>query len=456
MLDKLPVSGIARIEEVKVSGTVLAFTGGLALLTGLLFGLIPAVRGHRIGLAGVSEGGRGSAANQRMGSILVATQFALSMILLIGTGLLLKSFQRLQSVNPGFNPAQTITLSAALPRGKYDKPEQSLLFYQNAIERLGSAPGIRAVGFATSLPFAGDGNSDGIIVEGREPAGATNVTHTEQAILQAVTPGFFQALGVPVLQGRDFGDSDSANSQPVAVIDEPLARHYWPNGDALGKRIETTGDLEWMTIIGIVGGVNNNSLAEEKAPHLYMNVAQSPSPRAFLVVRTAGPPAAAFPTINTELKRLEPDLPIYLVRSMTEIVGQTLSTQRLTNLLLMSFAILALLLAAVGIYGTMSLYVGRRRKEFGIRLALGAQPATLLWSVQRHGVLVAAAGGLAGIAGALALTQTITSLLFEVSATDPLVFGGIPALLLLVAQAACYLPASRSARVDPLTVLRYE
>jgi putative ABC transport system permease protein len=456
LLDKFPITGVARIEEVNLSGAVLVFTAGLALLTGLLFGLVPALRAYRMGLAsGMREGGRGSLANRRINGALVAAQLALSLILLIGTGLLLKSFQRLEAVNPGFNPEQTLTMAATLPRGKYDKPEQALQFYRNAMDRLRTAPGVQAVGFATSLPLANDWDADGFIVEGQEPRDG-NLTHTEQAVLQNVTPGFFQALGIPLLGGRDFQETDTANSLPVAIIDEPLARRYWPAGDAIGKRIETTGDQQWMTIVGIVGGVNHFSLAEEKQPHIYMPMAQGMATRAFLVVRTDGPASAATATVRTELKQTEPDLPIYLVRSMSEIVGGTLSTQRLTNWLLTAFAALAMLLAAVGIYGTMSVYVGSRTKEFGIRLALGAQPSALLWSVLRQGLRLTAAGVVAGTAGAFALTQTIKSLLFEVSATDPIIFLSIPALLVMVALAACYVPARRSARVNPLVALRYE
>jgi len=274
--------------------------------------------------------------------------------------------------------------------------------------------------------------------------------------LQNVTPGLFQALGITLLQGRDFQDTDTADSQPVAIIDEPLARRYWPGGEALGKRIETSGDQQWMTIVGIVSGVNTNDLAEEKQPHLYRLMAQNPAARAVLAIRASGSPTAALPTIRDAIKQLDPDLPIYQVRSMTEIVGQSLTTQRLMNLLLTAFAVLAMLLAAVGIYGTMSVYVGSRTKEFGIRLALGAQPNALLLSVLRQGLLLTIAGVAVGIAGALALTQTIKSLLFEVSATDPLVFAGIPMLLVIVALLACYVPARRSARVDPLIALRYE
>ncbi|HKP10530.1 MAG TPA: FtsX-like permease family protein, partial [Blastocatellia bacterium] len=456
LLDRLPISGVARIEEVSLSGVVLAFTAGLALLTGLLFGLVPALRAYGMGLAtGMREGMRGSVAGRRINSVLVAAQFALSLILLIGTGLLLKSFQRLESVNPGFNPEQTLTLSAALPRSKYNKPELAMQFYNNTVERLRRAPGVQAVGFASDLPFAENANEDGFIIEGHEPPDG-NVTHTEQAILQAITPGVFSALGMPLLSGRDFQETDTADSQPVAIIDEPLARRYWPDGDAIGKRIETTGDKQWMTIVGIVGGVHHFNLAEERQPHIYMPMSQYTDTFALLVIRTDGPPAASISTVRAELKQAEPDLPFYQVRSMSEVVGQTLSTQRMTNGLLTAFAALALLLAAVGIYGTMSVYVGSRTKEFGIRLALGAQPNAMVWSVLRQGLVLTATGVAVGIAGALALTQTIKSLLFEVSTTDPVIFAGIPVLLVLVALAACYVPARRSARINPLTALRYE
>ncbi len=456
LLDKAPIDGITRLEEVNLSGTVLAFTAGLAALTGLLFGLLPALRAYGMGLAaGMHEGGRGNTTNRRINSALVAVQFALSVILLIGTGLLLKSFQRLQAVEPGFNPEQMLTMSVVLPREKYDTPEKAAQFYQNALERLRNAPNVQAIGFAASLPFAHDGNVDGIIIEGQEPVDG-NTRETEQVVMQTATPGLFQALGISLLQGRDFQETDTTNSQAIAIIDEPLARRYFPNGDAIGKRVETGGDRQWMTIVGIVSGVHHQNLADAKQPHLYRLMAQAPTPRTFLVIRTNGSPMAAMPTVRAEIKQIDADLPLYQVRSMSEIVGQSLTTQRLTNWLLTAFAVLALLLAAVGIYGTMSVYVGSRTKEFGIRLALGAQPSRLLWFVLRQGLLLTAAGVVVGIAGALALTQTIKSLLFEVSATDPMIFVGIPLLLALVTLAACYVPARRSARVNPMTALRHE
>jgi putative ABC transport system permease protein len=457
MLDKLPIAGITRIEEVSLSGRVLLFTAGLSVFTGLLFGLMPALRAYAMGISvGMREGARGTVSHRRLNSALVAVQFALSLVLLIGAGLLVKSFQRLGAVNLGFNAENTLTMVATLPRTKYDNEEKALRFYEGALERLRNSPGIKSVGLTSNLPFADGGNVDGFIVEGQEPPEGANISQTEQAEQVSVTAGTFQALGIPLLQGRDFQNSDTAKSPLVAIIDEPLARRYWPSGDAIGKRIQTTGARQWLTIVGVVGGVKHISLAEEKRPHMYSPMAQSVDSRASFVVRTDGPPLAATSTFRAAIRQVDPDMPLYMVRSMTDIIGETLSTQRLTNILLTAFAILALTLAAVGIYSTMSVYVGSRTKEFGIRLALGAQPGVLRRAVLRQGMLLTLVGVIAGIVGALALTRTIKSLLFEVSATDPVVFTAIPVLLVIVSLVACYTPARRATKVDPLVALRDE
>ena len=456
LLDKLPIVGIARIEEVRLSGSVLMFTAGLAVFTGLLFGFMPALRAYAMGVAsGIREGARGTVAHRRLNAALVAVQFALSLVLLIGAGLLLKSFQKLESVDLGFNPEQTLTMAATLPRLKYENEAKALAFYNGAIEQLKNSPGIKAVGLTTNLPFGVDGNSDGFIIEGNT-ALEENLSQSEQAEIQSVTPGTFQALNIPLLQGRDFQPTDNSETQRVGIIDETLARRYWPAGDALGKRIATTGDREWITIVGVVGSIKHASLTEEKYPHIYQAMAQAPAPRASFVVRTDGPPLAAVPAFRNAIRQLDADMPLYQVRPLTELIGETLSTQRLTNILLTGFALLALLLAAVGIYSTMSLYVGSRTKEFGIRLALGAQPGALRRNVLRHGMLLTAAGVVMGVAGAFAVTRTIKSLLFEVSTTDPVVFISIPVLLVIVSLVACYTPARRATKVDPLIALRYE
>ena len=454
MLGRMPTDGIPRIEAVTVDGRVLAFTAGLAVLTGLLFGLMPALRAYRMGMvAAMHEGGRGGTSSRRSNSVLVAAQFALSFVLLIGAGLLLKSFQRLQSVDLGFSPEKLLTMSVSLPSRKYSKPEQSLQFYQSLIDRLRSLPGVRAASLATSLPFGGGGNTDNFIVEGHEPATGDEGV---QGQLLAMTPGNLQAMGIPLLRGRDFLESDKSDTQPVAIVDDTLARMYWPDGDAVGKRVETTGDMQWMTIVGVVGGIKESDLAERLQPHIYAPIAQSPTLVAKLVIRTEGAPNSTIGAVRTAVSGLDPDIPVYSIRSMNDVIGRTLNSQRLMNLLLTSFSVLALLLAAVGIYGTMSLYVGSRRNEFGIRLALGAQPGVLLRLVLREGMQLIAAGIAIGVGGALALTRAIASLLFEVSPTDPVVFTGVPLLLLFVALAACFIPARRASRVDPMVALRCE
>jgi len=452
MLGRMPTDGSPRIEAVTVDGRVLAFTAGLAVLTGLLFGLMPALRAYRMGMvAAMHEGGRGGTASRRSNSALVAAQFALSFVLLIGAGLLLKSFQRLQSVELGFNPEKLLTMVVSLPARKYSKPEQSIQFCDNLIDRLRSLPGVRAAGLTTNIPFVGDDNTDNFIVEGRDPGG-----EGVQVQLLAMTPGHLQAMGIPLLRGRDFLETDKSDSQPVAIVDETLALMYWPDGDAIGKRVETTGDMQWMTIVGVVGGIKQDGFAEKLQPHIYAPLAQSPTLVAKLVVRTDGAATPTIAAIRSAVSGLDPDIPVYSIRSMNDVMARTLNSQRLTNLLLTSFSVLALVLAAVGIYGTMSLYVGSRKNEFGIRLALGAQPRVLLRLVLREGILLIAAGIGIGVGGALLLTRAMASLLFEVSPTDPLVFTGVPLLLVSVALAACFVPARRASRVDPMVALRCE
>jgi putative ABC transport system permease protein len=454
MIGNMPTAGIPRIESVTVDGRVLAFTGGLALLTGLLFGLMPAMRAYRMGMvAAMHEGGRGGVSKRQANSALVAAQFALSFVLLITAGLLLKSFQRLQSVDLGFNPEKVLTMSVALPARKYQKPEQALQFYNNLIDRVRSLPGMQAAGLTTTVPLTGDGNTDNFIVEGHEPEpGAEGV----QGQLLLMTPGNLQAMGIPLLRGRDFLESDTGDSPQVAIVDETLARMFWPDGDALGKRVETTGDMQWMTIVGVVGGIKEGELAEKLQPHIYAPLAQQPPLFAKLVLRTDAAASSTTGAVRAAVSGLDPDVPVYSIRSMNDVIARTLNSHRLTNLLLTSFSVLALMLAAVGIYGTMSLYVGSRKNEFGVRLALGAQPGMVLRLVLREGMLLIAAGVVIGVGGSLALTRAIASLLFEVSPTDPVVFIGVPLLLVFVALAACSIPARRASRVDPMAALRCE
>jgi predicted permease len=450
-LNRLPLAGIPRVDQVTLSGSVLAFTAVLAVLTGLLFGLLPAIRAYKMGLAtGMREGGRGSTSSRRFNSGLVAFQFALSLVLLIGAGLLLKSFERLQSAALGFDANSVLAMTVALP-----STQPSAEFYQTLSDRMQQVPGVKAAGIMTNLPFANDGSEDGFLIEGRDNPAGTNFEH-EQAEYLAMMPHTLQTLGVALLAGRDFQETDTAASPAVAIIDVTLARRYFPQGDALGKRVESSGDRNWMTIVGIAGGVKHRSLAEEVMPHIYSPLRQGNPQRAYLVIRADGAPSTIVSSVRAAVRELNPNVPVYQIRSMSEMVEQTLTSQRLTNLLLTSFSALALLLAAVGIYGTMSLFVGYRMSEFGVRLALGARPAQLVVSVLKDGFLLTAAGIALGLAAAYALTRTLTSLLFEVSATDPTIFISLPLMLIAVAMAACYVPARRASKADAIVALRSE
>jgi putative ABC transport system permease protein len=441
---------------VSINLPVLVFTAAVAILTGLLFGLAPALRAYQIGMqTGMREGMRSSAghASRRLNSILVAAQFALCLVLLIGAGLLIKSFQRLLLVNPGFQPEHVLSMRLDLPRGKYSNGGMSVQFFDHLLERARNLPGVQSAGVISVLPFGGISTSDGYIVEGHEPESGGVAPNAQDRV---VSTDYFQTLGIPLLRGRDFLPSDRDGSPLVAIVDETLANHYWPDGDAVGKRIRYAWSDEWMTIIGVTAKVKNSDLKETEAPHFYYPYAQGPSREMYLTLRTVGEPSTVTSSVRNEIQALDADLPVWRVQLMTDAVDQTLNNQRLTNTLLTVFASLAVLLAAVGIYGVMSLYVSHRTNEFGIRLALGAQPKVLLRSVLRQGLTLTLAGVVAGTAVAIALTHTLSSLLFEVSATDPTVFFSVSLLLVAVAVAACYVPARRAMRVDPLVALRYE
>ncbi|HEX4499130.1 MAG TPA: ABC transporter permease [Thermoanaerobaculia bacterium] len=455
-LSRLPLEGIPRIDEVGISGGVLVFTAAIAVLTGMLFGLVPAIQTYRLGLAaGIKEGQKGSSGkvNRRVNSALVGAQFALSLILLIGAGLVLKSFQRLVTVNAGFRPDHVLTMLLPVTNQKYPSSVQALQFYHGLLEQVHSLPGTTSVGFTSNLPLTGDENSDGYIVEGFEPQDGGDAP---QAQLQTVSAGYFSTMGIGLQRGRDFLGTERKDTPLVAVIDETLARRYWPDGNALGKRIKTTGDDQWLTIIGVVKGIKNSNLSEEMVPHLYFPHGQDPRLRMYMVVRTAARPTALVGAVQGKLHDLDPDVPVYSVHTMEEVVDKTLNGQKLINLLLAIFAVLALLLAVVGIYGLMSVYVASRKREIGIRLALGAQPSGLLSGVMKEGLILTVSGIAVGLIASFALTRSIASLLYEVSPWDLTVFTSLPLLLMVVSLAACYWPARRASRTDPLVALRYD
>ena len=443
---------IPNVENAHVDGTVLLFTVAVMLLTGLLCGLAPALRASRINLQdAIKEGARGSASgsNKRLNNAFVVSQLALSLVLLIGAALFLQSFHNLLSVNPGFRADNVLMARLSLPETKYKEKTQVESFYNQVRAGVSSLPGVQAVELNQVVPFSGGGGGAPFTVEGFEGQPA------KVAWIRSTTPGYFAAMGMPVLKGRAFASSDTEKSQAVAIVDESLARRYSPNGDLVDKRIRI-GDGPWMTIVGVVPNVKNRKLDEEAWPYVYRPYSQWVRRETMLVVRGSVDPTSLVAGIRHEVVKLDPELPLSDVSTVQQAMDRSLVTTRLTNSLLVGFAATALLLALTGIYGVMSLNVANRRSEFGIRLALGAQTSNVLRLILGQGLKLAAVGVALGLLAAIAFTRLLKGLLFGISASDPLTFALIAALLVGVALLACWIPARRATKVDPLEALRSE
>jgi len=442
---------LPRLHEVHVDGRVLAVTLAISVLSGVLFGLLPAlqsVRARTTGELTMRETAQRSV--RRLNSGLVVAQLALSVILLIAAGLMLESFQRLTAVNLGFRPEGITSIALPLP-SKYNSASTANPFFATILEQVRAVPGVRSAALAWGLPFEGESNYDGFLV-GDRPAPSSGAEG--QTYQNGVSPGYFATMGIPLLFGRDVSASDDTTSVPIALIDESIAKRYWKGPDALGKRIRTTGDTTWLTIVGVVGAIHDGDATRLPAPHLYVSLAQSGSQRVSLAIRADMDGAGAVRSVRSTISRLDSAIPLDGVRTLGSVVGDSLATKRLTEILLAAFAAVAVLLAAVGIYGVMSLSVANRRREFGVRLAVGAEPRALVRLVLREGAIVAAAGIGIGVIGALVATRWMASLLYDVSPTDPVVFVTLSALLAAVAVASCFVPALRASRSDPLVALR--
>ena len=458
-IKSLSGAGIPRLNQVRFDWPVLLFTVGAALLTGLVCGLAPALRASRVNLQqALKEGARGtaSASSKRLNDAFVIAQIALSLVLLIGAGLLLESFRKLLSVDPGFRSENVLSGRLELPETKYTTPAQVRNFYARLLDRVQNLPGVRAAGFCNVVPFSGGGDGEEFTVEGQQPGPGDPVQVTWY---RSATPGYFGAIGIPILKGRAFEDSDTETSQRVAIVDEKIARTYWPNEDPIGKHVRVGRASQgnpWLTVVGVVASVKNRKLDEDARFYLYQPFSQSISRETSLVIRSDKNPEALIAAARGEVLALDPELPLYAVETLEQAVARSLSAKRLTKLLLTGFAATALLLAAMGIYGVMSLSVSSRINEFGIRVALGAQPRDVFRLVISQGMRLAFGGVALGLAAAFGLTRLLASLLFEVSSTDPATFSIVALLLTGVALLACYVPARRATRVDPMVALRYE
>ena len=445
---------LPRIDEVAVDGRVLAFTLVVSVASGLLFGLLPAIHAGRVRLtsdltAGQRESSRG--ASRRVNNALVVAQLSLSVVLLIAAGLVLKSFQRLTEVDLGFHPEGVTSIVLPLPQRIASDAARINTFVGTTLSRVRAVPGVQSAALTSAVPMGDGANYDGYLIGGRPVPPNGNEDQTYQI---AVSPEYFKTVGIPLLYGRDFAATDDSTSLPVGIVDVTLANRYWKGADALGKRIRTGGDTTWYTIIGVAGTVRDGDAALPPEPHLYNPIPQVGGNPLSLAIRTNGSSAGVIAAVKRVVAETEPGIPLDDVKSLSSIIDQTFATRRLTKLLLGGFALVALLLAAVGIYGVMSLHVANRSREFGIRLAIGADPRALVRLVLGEGAVLAALGVILGIGGAIAATRSLASLLYDVSPTDPVVLLALPLLLALIALGACYFPARRAARSDPLSVLR--
>jgi predicted permease len=471
-LVQLSPADLSRLHGIAVNGQVLAFTAVLAVATGVAFGLAPALHGSRVDLNRVMrESSRGATASlsvARLRGALVVAEFALALVLLVGAALLVQSFWRLQGVDLGFRSGSVLTARLWLPQpndpssGPYFTHAARVAFYRRVLDRIAALPGVGAAGGVSSLPLTGARGRLSFRIDGR-PNEAGDTPTAEAAL---ATPGYFRALGIDLVAGRVFDDHDTSDTPPVIVVSESLARRYFDGEDPVGKRIAPGGrvvaptgsqqapPINWLTIVGVVRDVRTSSVDRDAPAMVYRSVWQSSNLNLSLAIRTNADAATMAEAIRREVKAVDPNEPVYAVKTMDEVVGSALAERRFSMLLLALFAGTALVLSAIGIYGVMAYFVSQRTQEIGIRIALGASSRDLLRLVLGEGVRLAAAGVALGLVGALALTRAVSSLLYRVDPRDPLTFAVLAAALTAVALVACYLPARRAARVDPICALR--
>ena len=452
---------VVNLQGVGLNLTVLGWTLAVSLLTGVIFGIAPALEATRLNLNDtLKEGGKGAggpgARAGRLRSAFVVAEVALALVLLASAGLLVKSFFRLQKIDTGFETENVLTMVVSLPEGKYGEERQMVAFFRQVTERLRALPGVRAAGMVNYLPlYGGPGSSTGFTVEGRPAPPPGEEPGTSVRVADAA---YFEAMGIPLVRGRHFNEREGAEARRVALVSESMARQHFPGEDPVGKRI-SVDMFEQPTpteIVGVVGDVRYDSLTDEAVPTVYFPHPDLAYPFMTLVIRTAGDPSEVAAAARREVRAVDPEQAVADVRTMNQVMADTVGRARFNTLLFGLFAGLATLLAAVGIFGVMNYSVALRTREIGLRMALGAQPRRVLMLILRQGMFLTLVGVGLGLVGALTLTRVMSSLLFGVEATDPATFAAIVVLLTLVSLLACYVPARRATRVDPLNALRYE
>jgi putative ABC transport system permease protein len=456
LLASLGPESISGLGHIRIDARVLGFTLTLSLLTGVVFGLAPALQASRPRLNELlKEGGRssGGAVRSRTRSLLVVSEVALSLVLLIGAGLMVKSFLRLQSVAPGFDPENLLTVKLSPTISKFRGKSEGVAFYQQVERQIQALPGVVSVGAVTHLPLSQDNLRLTFNIDGR-PATAPGEEYLAEA--RAVSPNYFRTMSIPVLSGRDFTERDNIQSARAIIINAKMADIYWPGEDPVGKRLIMEGEKAPREIVGVVGDVKHWGLEEESRPEMYWPLYQEPLVFTSVVIRSKTDPASLAAAVRSEVKAIDNDQPVYRVRTMEQLLSRSVAAERFSMLLLAIFALVALVLAAVGIYGVIAYSVSQRTREIGIRMAMGAEARDVLGLVVRQGLRLAAAGVAIGIGGALALTRVMAGLLYGVSTTDFETFVAVPLLLTMVAALASYIPARRATKVDPMVALRYE
>jgi len=449
-------SALPRVEEIEVNLPVLLFSGAILFITAVLVLLVPAMHARCTDLVATlredSRTSSGAAGKATIRNLLVVGQVALTVILLSGAGLLIRTFAALKDVNPGFRPQGVLSLSLAIPRNKYDGDEKVAAFCQRILEQVRALPGVEAAGMGNRLPFGGPSGMSTVFFEGanQEP-GTLDATDDT-----TITRDYFRAMGIPVLQGRSFTEQDTTNAPLVVVVDAQVARLAWPGENPLGKRMRSSPNSPWAQVVGVVGHIRHESLESDQRLQIYWNYLQRARDRVTLVVRTSGDARLLVSPVLGAIKAVDPDQPAYAVRTMTEVLDQSLAMRWFNTVVVSLFAGSSLFLAMVGIYGVIAWTVRQRTREIGVRMALGAQRNAVLALVLRRGLKLASTGIVLGVIGAMALTRFLRSLLFGVGPADPLTFIAVPLLLALVALLACWLPARRAANVDPMEALRAE
>jgi putative ABC transport system permease protein len=447
---------LPRSGEVTLDGRVVVFTLGISVMTGLIFGLAPALQVSRADVQdALKEGGNAGNSPQRnwLRGSLVVVEVSSALVLLIGAGLLINSFMRLQEVNSGLQPENVLTCKITLPLAKYPTSDSMANFYRQVFDRVSSSPGVQAVGATNLLPIQQTGTNGEITIEGKPPDPSG---HGPLVEYRFATPDYFRALGIPLITGRFFTEQDQQNTEPVLIVNQTFARLLLPDEDPLGKRVLNFGP-NGATIIGVVGDVRQSGLTNAIRPELFMPYTQGIWARTMsVVVRGASDPVKLTALVRGVVQEVDPNQPIYGVQTMEDVISGSMSSQHLNMVLFGIFAAMALILALIGIYSVMSYTVTQSTREIGIRMALGAQARDVLKLIVWHGLALTLIGILLGVAAAFALTRLMSSFLYGVTATDPLTFVAVPAILILVAVISCYVPARRATKVDPMIALRYE